>query len=396
MRKRWVEGIAVYGMAIAVIGGLFAIAGVYAKRSQEKLRKMRSESMSGVREAGNGGTKVKICRVFTQPLTDVLKLPGTVEAYDDIDLAVKMGGSIEWIGYEEGDRVRKGEKLLQLDVALIEAQVQRALASRDLAKLKYDRMKGLPEKGVVSPDFFDDVAASLKMAEAALTEARTALKYGTLYSPIDGVLDRRYVDRGEHVDSGETVMKIVDIDRVKVLFNIPEKDILYFKRGRRVAMEGFDFFSGGSNGQKQEFEGTVEFVAVSADRAARTYPLKVAVDNKDRRLRPGMILRASLVRRRVQEGIAVPFFTIVDREDGKGVFVVEDGVARERPVEYGMFQGGLVEIVKGLEVGDRVVVVGQRNLVNGERVSVVDDLTLAAKAFLASGRDMSELALEMK
>ncbi len=396
MRKRWIERIVVYTVAIATVGGLFAIAAAYAKYSQEKLDKTRSESMAGAAEENNGGTKVKICRVFTQPLTDVLKLPGTVEAYEDIDLAVKMGGTIEWIGHEEGDRVKKGEKLLQLDVALIEAQVRRARASYDLAKLKFNRMKDLSEQGVVSADAFDDAAATLETTDAALAEAKTMLNHGTLYSPVDGVLDRRYVDRGEHVDSGKTVMKIVDIDRVKVLFNIPEKDILFFKRGRKVAMEGFDSYSKGSNGKNKAIEGTVEFVAMTADRAARTYPLKVVVENQDAGLRPGMILRASLVRRQIQEGIGVPFFTIVDREDGKGVFVVEEGIARERKIEYGMFQGGLVEIVGGLEVGDQVVVVGQRNLVNGEKVSVAEDLTMAAKAFLASGRDLSDLALEMK
>jgi membrane fusion protein (multidrug efflux system) len=108
-----------------------------------------------------------------------------------------------------------------------------------------------------------------------------------------------------------------------------------------------------------------------------------------------MIVRAHLVRRDLQEAIAVPFFTIIDREDGKAVFVVEDGVARVRPIEYGIFQQGVVEIRNGLELGEQLVIVGQRNLVDGETVDVTDDITLLAKQWIDSGNDLSELSIDI-
>ena len=112
-------------------------------------------------------------------------------------------------------------------------------------------------------------------------------------------------------------------------------------------------------------------------------------------LRPGMIVRAHLIRREVEEAIAVPFFTIIDREEGKAVFVVDNGVARARPIEYGTFEKGLVEIRSGLEPGDKLIIVGQRGLVEGQKVEVTQDVTPLAKQWIAQGKDISELPIDI-
>jgi len=386
MKRIRLGSILVYLGAVILIVALFGAATVYDRISNEKLEKERQESLAGANN-NNGGVKVKVCRVIPQKLTDILRIPGTVEAYEDIDLGARMGGAVEWIGPEEGDSVKKGEKILQLDVDEIKARLESVRTAYDLARQKYDRTKDLFEKKVVSRDAFDDAEASLKTARSTLEEAEVILENGALYSPVDGVLDRRYVDPGEHIDTGRTIMKIVHIDRVRIVFDIPEKDILYFKRGQEVKITA-------SNGAKRSFIGTVEYVAMTADPMTRTYPLKVVVENPEHVLRPGMIVRADLIRREVENGIAVPFYTLIEREDGKGVFIVEDGKAREVLIEYGMFQGGMVEITKGLNPNDLLVVVGQRELVNGEDVSITTDLTDMVKAYIASGRDLSGLAMD--
>lgn len=108
-----------------------------------------------------------------------------------------------------------------------------------------------------------------------------------------------------------------------------------------------------------------------------------------------MIVRATVQRRHHDEAIAAPFFTLVDRKGGKVVYVVEGGVARERAVKTGFYQGGQIEIAEGLKVDDQLVVVGQRNLIDGQEVNVVADLTELAKKFIAEGADPSSIPLEM-
>lgn len=382
------EKLLVYSGVLLLAGVLVAGAQLYAKNSQESQERKRRESTQNAAADAKRQTPVKVCKVFTQPLSDVLLLPGTVEAYDDIDLAAKMPGTIEWIGPREGDKVEKGEKILQIDVAAAQARLTQAKVAVELAQLKFARQQQLYDQKVAPVDQLDDARSALKNAEAALEAAQVAVNNGSLHSPISGTVDRLYVDAGEHLGDGQTVMKIVDIERVKVVLNVPEKDILYFARGQSVSLEF-------SNGHRHTFTGTIDSVALTAERLARTYPVKVAVDNAEKRLRPGMIVRASLTRRSLDKAIAVPFFLIIDREKNRVVYVVEDGVARERVVETGIIQGGQVEIASGLKEGDLLVVVGHRNLFDGEPVAIAGDVTELARRFVQEKRDLSSLPLEL-
>lgn len=382
------EKILVYTGALIAAAGLIIGAVVYANASQESIQKERKDAMAKASAEEQQKTPVKIVRVFTQPLTDTVVLPGTVEPYVDIDLASKRAGTIEWIGPKEGDRVKKGEKVLRIDVEAVEARVKELRTAYELAQLKYKRQQELYQKKVAPVDQLDDADATLKQTQAALEAMEVDLRNGTLTSPIDGIVDRLPVDVGEHIGEGKTAMKIVDIDRVKVVLNVPEKDILFFKPGETVEVRF-------SNGEAHTFKGVIEFVAVTSEGASRTFPVKVVVDNSSRLLRPGMIVRAVAQRRHVDHAIAVPFFTVVERKGKKVLFVVENGVARERTVETGFYAGGQIEITKGLNVGDQLVVIGQRNLVDGQEVAVAADLTDMAKKLIDEGVDLSTLPLDL-
>jgi membrane fusion protein (multidrug efflux system) len=382
------EKIAVYLGAALLAVGLFLAAKLYAKNSQAAQARTRQASVSGGSAENGRRTPVKVWRVFGQELVETLKLPGTVAALHDVDLAARRGGTILWIGPDEGDRVKAGQKLLQLDVEAAAAEAERAEAECELQRARHKRLAGLYEQNVVSPDEYEEAAADLKKAEAALEAAQVDLDYGTLYSPIDGALERMDVDPGEHVAEGQTVMRLVDIDKVEVWLDVPEKDVLYMRTERKARLYT-------TNGRDLEFEGVVDFLSMTADTASRTYSVKVLVDNPDHLLRPGMIVRAQLVRRDIPQAIAVPFFTILEGERSKRVFVIEDNVARARSIEHDIIQGGMVQIVEGLGIGDQLVVVGQRDLVEGEPVEIAQDITALAQQAVDAGIDLSELAMDL-
>ena len=134
---------------------------------------------------------------------------------------------------------------------------------------------------------------------------------------------------------------------------------------------------------------------MTADESTRTYLVKVGVVNPKRLLRLGMIVRAHLVRRQMTEAIAVPFFTIIDREEGKAVFVLEGDLAKSRKIEYGAFYKGLVEVTSGLKLGEKLVIVGQRDLVDGTKVILEADMTALAKEWVQSGKDLSQLPTDI-
>lgn len=391
MKRKTKRNIIVYVTALIVFPVLVAGFYFYGERAEKKVQQTKAEADAKAKvEAEQRLPKVKIVEVIPIPLTDYLVLPGTVRPYEDIDLAAKSSGTVKWVGPKEGDRIQKGEKLLELDMEAVATRIDEARARYDQAVKDYDRMKKLYEENIVSKGQLDNAKTTLDTSKAALDAVGVSLDDGNLTSPINGILDRLNVDQGEYINPGQTVMKIVNINKVKIELPVPEKDILYFEKGQLVKIEMEN-----TKGEKQEFSGTIDFVSMTAESATRTYVVKVVVNNPDHILRPGMIVRAHLVRRNIKEAIAVPFFTIIDREDGKAVFVVEDGIARVRPIEYGIFQRGIVEIRSGLEIGDQLVIVGQRNLVEGEKVEVTDDLTPLAKEWIDSGKDLSELPIDI-
>lgn len=391
MKRTIRRHILVYLGAALVAAGLFVGARVYVQYAEQKSLKTQEAAVAQARaDAEQRLPKVKVVEIMPVPLTDYLVLPGTVRPYDDIDLAAKTTGSVTWIGPKEGDRVEKGKKVLQVEVKSVQTRVTEARARYEQAVKDYNRMKKLYEEQIVSRSQLDAAQTTLETSKAALEAAGLTLDDGSLSSPISGTLNQLNVNKGEYINPGQVVMKIVNIDKVKVELPVPEKEILYFEEGQHVVLELEQ-----RNGETRTFTGVIEFVSLTADPTTRTYTVKVLVENPEHILRPGMIVRAQLVRRQLEAAIAVPFFCIIDREDGKAVFVVEDGVAHVRSIEYGIFQRGIVEIRSGLNVGDRLVIVGQRNLVDGVRVEVTDDLTPLARQWIQSGRDLSELPVEI-
>ena len=199
-----------------------------------------------------------------------------------------MNGVIEWIGPKEGERVKKGAKLLQVDVKSVKTKVTENRARYEQALKDYERAQKLHSENIISKNQLDNAKTLLETSKASLDSASVDLGDGTLYSPISGILDRLDVDRGEYLNPGQTVMKIVDIDKVYVELPIPEKDILYFEKGQTVDLEiSMPRLEKCKNpkevdGQKQcWFSGTIDFISMTADPGTRTYLIKVLVDNAD-------------------------------------------------------------------------------------------------------------------
>lgn len=404
MKSKTVKKTLIYSVSTLLLAGALLAAYIYVTQQQTvQATPLEDAAVQTEAEAENRLTKIKVVEIFPLPFTDTLALPGTVTAHREIELASKMAGVVKWIGPQEGSRVKEGAKLMQLDVKSFEASATEAQARYEQALRDFTRTERLYREQIMSQREYDHAKTQLETAKAALDVATFDVDDGTLSSPISGVLDRLNVDPGEYINPGQTVMTIVDIDRVDVELPVPEKDILYFEKGQKVKLSMFksdrEECKGSAELAEQPgcrvFEGTIDFISLSADNSARTYTLKVGVDNSKRVLRPGMIVRAHLVRRRMEDAIAVPFFTILDSESGKSVFVVEDGIARKKPIKYGVFQKGLVEIRYGLEPGEQLIIDGQHNLVDGQKVNVTADVTPLARQWIQEGGELAELSKDI-
>lgn len=297
-------------------------------------------------------------------LAETFTLPGTLEAWEDLSLAAETAGPVRFIGPEEGDRVGKGEVILKIDPEARQADLARAQAEFEAQRKNLERMNRLLDEKIVSPQEFENARSRYEVARAALRNAEVALEKSVLVSPVAGVVDRLLVDRGEYVSPGTPVAEVVQVDRLQATVEVPEKDVPFIQPGDRVEVVPALVVGEAA----RAFPAEVIYLAYKADAATRTYRAKVAVDNRDGRLRPGMILRVRFVRRKLDQVIAVPLYAVVERGAQKAVFVVEDGLARLRPVTLGSVVGDRVVISEGLVAGEALVVKGQQLLTDGAAV----------------------------
>jgi membrane fusion protein (multidrug efflux system) len=323
-----------------------------------------AETQNPVATSAEKITNVAISTVAVQDLQETFVLPGTLEAWEDLTLAAEMAGPVRWIGLKEGERVKKDEAFLRIDPERREAELNRDRVEYELQKKRMERRRSLVDRNLVSQQEFEDASKSFEQAQAQFRLSQVALDKSTLSSPVDGILDQLMVDRGEYVTEGTPVAVVMQVDRLRALVDVPEKDILNLAVGKKAQV----FIAPVEGADGPGFAGEIIHLSYQADPATRTYQAKIAVDNTTNLLRPGMIVQVGFTRRELVQVIAVPLYALVDRDGIKIVYVEQDGKAHRRPVKIGPIIGNLAVIEEGLVPGDRLIVKGQQLISDGASV----------------------------
>jgi membrane fusion protein (multidrug efflux system) len=307
--------------------------------------------------------QVSVAEVEPSPMKDILILPGETEAWQDVRVGADMGGRVEWVGPKEGDSVKEGELIAKIDVSSLKAALDKAEAALKLADDLYNRRLKLFERKIINQEELDKVQTERTLAKASFRQAQTEYDRGFAKAPISGLVNHLFVDEGEFIDRGKPLVDLVNVDRIKVNVNVPELDVRFLKTGQK-SMIRVDAFP------EREMFGTIDFVAYKADPATKTFPVKVLMDNPGRDIRPGMIARVVFLRRIFPDALSAPLFALVDKGGERMLFVEKDGVVHARTVSIGIIEGDRVQITKGLEPGDRLIVTGQKEVEEGMKVQV--------------------------
>jgi membrane fusion protein, multidrug efflux system len=312
---------------------------------------------------------VEVTSVETMPFTENIRLTGTVQARKDVTISAEESGVVREILVEKGSRVRMGEPIVRLDAALLQAQLEQARALSELARETWERRKRLYEEDQVGSELsYLEARYGAEQAAANLKLLQERVERTMIRAPIDGILDSREIEVGTMVGVGTPVARIVDTDQVKITAGVPERYAGDVMVGSPVVV-GF-----GPTGEGP-FEGRISYVGAVVNTRNRTFPIELTLPNPGRVIKPEMVAEVSVVRRTLDEATLVPQESLVRVEGGFVVFVVEGegptAVARAREVELGPAQENLVVIREGLEPGERLVVVGQQTVADGDRVNVV-------------------------
>lgn len=325
----------------------------------------RSESSSKSENSQNHNktVPVSVLKVEPSPMRDILVLPGETEAWLDVQLAADSGGRVEWIGPKEGDQVKQGDLIAKIDVSALKVALDKAEAALKLSDDLYQRRKLLFERKIINQEEIDRATTERTLAEGNLRQARVEYDRGFTRSPISGRINYLFVDEGEFVERGKPIADIVNVGKIKVNVNVPELDVRYLKVGQTVAVK-VDAFP------DRQIQGKIDFVAYKADPATKTFHVKVIIDNPTHEVRSGMIGRAAFLKRIIPAALAAPIFALVDKGGERILFVEKDGLVHARTVSIGVIEGDRVQITKGLEPGDNLIVIGQKEVEEGMMVQV--------------------------
>jgi membrane fusion protein (multidrug efflux system) len=221
----------------------------------------------------------------------------------------------------------------------------------------------MASKNIISDEALDTALNQRTLAEVSLRQAEILYKQGFVRSPIHGLVNDLFVDPGEYVQEGQKVAEVVNVDRIRLVANIPEMDVRFLNVGEEVQVR-IDALPEATR------TGRIEFISFKADHSTRTFQVKILVDNEGHHIRPGMMGRVRFIKRTLKEAITVPLTAILDKNGERMVFVEKEGFARARRVHIGVIENDRAQIVSGLRVGENLIVSGQEHVEDGVKVSI--------------------------
>ena len=335
---------------------------------------------AGREGGGEGAVTVTTAVVREQAFNDTLQAIGTARARESITVTAKVSEVVREVHFESGDRVGKGAVLVTLSGQQQQAALREAEAAATEAERLYRRQQELAVQQLIARSQLDSQRAARDTARARVEQVRAQLGERVIRAPFAGVLGIRQVSPGALVSPGTPIATLDDLTRMYVDFPVPEGALAHVAPGQTVR---------GRVGAwpDQRFEGTVETVDARVDPSTRSVTVRASFPNPDRLLRPGMLVTAQLEQRE-RQALLVPEIAIV--QVGQSSFawrVKEDGSVEQAPVSLGARASGQVEILRGLEPGDRIVVDGTGKLRPG---ATIEDTTTGGGEDAAPAAEAAE------
>jgi membrane fusion protein (multidrug efflux system) len=315
---------------------------------------------------------VEVAKVQTMTLVDETQAVGSLRSLQGVMMRPEVGGRVKQIFFSDGQRVRKGQVMVQFEDQLQVAQMAQAKAELSIAEANHKRNQELVTQNFISKRSLDESGAALEVARAKLSLADATLQRLKVLAPFDGITGLRQINVGDYLKDGADMVNIEDIDAVLLDFRLPERFQAKIRAGQKAQLT-VDALPG------RPFTAIVQAVDPLIEANGRSVGVRGCIDNRQQQLRPGMFARVNAVFGTRANALVIPEEAIIPQ--GGRTFVVKV-VAGDKPgvliservaVKVGLRQPGKVEILEGLSAGDTVVTAGHQRLQkDGTPVRVVD------------------------
>lgn len=322
---------------------------------------------------------VEVVVANPKPISYTITAVGSLKALEDVTISPKKAGIIKQILVKEGDRVKKGQLLVHLDdvdarlqMERAEANVQQAEVSLETSRVTRARYHKLLESKVVPQQTYDDLSLKVKLDEARLALAKADLNIAKqslldhqIVSPIEGIIQLKIAAVGEHVNVApkDEIMKIVQMDPLELEFYVPENLAGTIRAESKIQFVVKAF-------SEEKYFAILRFISPTADPNTRNVRMKALVKNPTYRLKPGFFAEVSIPAGGNPAALIIPESALFSQEGKFFIYTVQGEKAQRKEVETGIRFDGKVEVLKGIQKGERVVTTGHEQLSDGMKIKI--------------------------
>ncbi len=307
---------------------------------------------------------VSVATVRNERVSQKLEALGNARANESVNVTSKTSNVVTAVMFRDGERVKRGQVLVQLDDAQQRADVAAAEAAVAESERIYNRSRELMATEALSKSQFDQLEATLKANSARLRAANARLEDTVIRAPFSGRVGLRSVSVGTLISPGDVITTLDDTSVIKLDFSVPENFLASLREGLSVRATAPAF-------PGRSFSGKVASIDSRVDMNTRSVTVRALLANEDGALRPGMFLNVALANDE-RDALVIPEEALTPEAERQYVFVVADGKAQRREVRIGGRRPGSVEVLGGLDAGEQVIIEGTQKVRDGAPVRAAD------------------------
>lgn len=300
--------------------------------------------------------------VQTQTFDNNLSLSGSIEANEQVEIRSEVSGIVESINFREGSTVTKGQLLFKVNDLELRAQLAQAKTKQGLAAENERRAKLLLQKEAISQEEYDVAKADFKLAQAQIQLIQAQIAKTSVRAPFSGKIGLRSISPGTYITPSLLVAKLVNINQLKISFSIPEK---YANEVRSNSNLSFTVA-----GSTEKYTAKIYAIEPEVEISTRTLQVRAITENRDGKLVPGTFANVELPLDIIKDAVVIPSEAIVPVQNGKKVFIMKDGKAKETMIETTTRTDASVLVLSGIKAGDTLITGGVMSLKEDDAVKV--------------------------
>lgn len=309
---------------------------------------------------------VEVTEIKKGTISNYILLSTNLETEVQTDVFPRIQGIVKKIHYDEGDYVRNGQVLLELEADEYVLAEKRARLNYEKQKADFQRLESMFSEDLLSKEEFEQARYATEGLEVDWKQANLNLSYTRIKSSISGVIGDRFIKPGDRIQPTDKLFSVINTEEMIAIVYVPEKEINQVKTGQTAYITS-------DNLKGQRFTGWLKRVSPVIDPASGTFKVTIGVKNVDNALRTGMFVNAFIVTDIHNDAVLIPKTALVYENEAMSVFVVKDSVAYKIALEVGFEDHEKIESLDKINEGDKVIVVGQAGLKDQTKVKIVSE-----------------------